>query len=47
MCGINGFNFKNDSLAKKMRKFTKSRGPDADGIYIDNFLQFCMTDSPI
>ena len=37
MCGINGFNFKNDSLAKKMRKFTKSRGPDADGIYIDNF----------
>ena len=37
MCGINGFNFRNDSLAMRMRKFTKSRGPDADGIYIDNF----------
>ena len=37
MCGINGFNFKDDSLAMKMRKFTKSRGPDADGVYIDNF----------
>ena len=37
MCGINGFNFRNDSLATKMRKFTKSRGPDADGIYIDDY----------
>ena len=37
MCGINGFNFKDNSLAMRMRKFTKSRGPDADGIYIDNF----------
>ena len=37
MCGINGFNFKDNSLAIRMRKFTKSRGPDADGIYIDNF----------
>ena len=36
MCGINGFNFRNDSLATKMRKFTRSRGPDADGIYIDD-----------
>ena len=37
MCGINGFNFKDHSLAMRMRKFTKSRGPDAEGIYIDNF----------
>ena len=39
MCGINGFNFKDNSLAMRMRKFTKSRGPDADGIYIDNFFK--------
>jgi len=28
MCGINGFNFKNDDLIKKMMFFTKNRGPD-------------------
>ena len=28
MCGINGFNFKNDELIVKMSSFTKSRGPD-------------------
>ena len=33
MCGINGFNFRDKSLAFKMKKFTKSRGPDADGEY--------------
>ena len=33
MCGINGFNFRDQSLAFKMKKFTKSRGPDADGEY--------------
>ena len=35
MCGINGFNFRDKSLAFKMKKFTKSRGPDADGEYND------------
>ena len=28
MCGINGFNFKNDELIVKMSSCTKSRGPD-------------------
>ena len=28
MCGINGFNFKNDELIFKMSSCTKSRGPD-------------------
>ena len=28
MCGINGFNFKDDSLINKMMSFTKNRGPD-------------------
>ena len=37
MCGINGFNFQDHSLATRMKKFTKSRGPDADGAYNDNF----------
>ena len=37
MCGINGFNFKDKSLIFKMKQFTKNRGPDADGIYSDDF----------
>ena len=37
MCGINGFNFQDQSLAIRMKKFTKSRGPDADGEYKDDF----------
>ena len=28
MCGINGFNFKDDDLIKRMMFFTKNRGPD-------------------
>ena len=28
MCGINGFNFKDVSLIKKMMALTASRGPD-------------------
>ncbi len=28
MCGINGFNFKDTNLIKKMMSFTSSRGPD-------------------
>ena len=35
MCGINGFNFKDKSLIVKMKEFTKMRGPDAEGIYLD------------
>lgn len=28
MCGINGFNFQDDNLIKRMMSFTKNRGPD-------------------
>ena len=37
MCGINGFNFPDNKLIHKMKKFTANRGPDAEGIYIDEF----------
>ena len=33
MCGINGFNFKDDELIVKMSSYTRSRGPD----YTDYF----------
>ena len=36
MCGINGFNFSDHELIKKMMAFTKNRGPDANGIYSEN-----------
>lgn len=35
MCAINGFNFKNEELIQKMNHTTKHRGPDADGIFLD------------
>ena len=38
MCGINGFNFKNIELLKKMSEITSSRGPDNEGFFFnDNF----------
>jgi len=38
MCGINGFNFKNIELLKKMSKITASRGPDNEGFFFnENF----------
>jgi asparagine synthase (glutamine-hydrolysing) len=35
MCGINGFNFKNEDLIKKMVEITRHRGPDQKGFYCD------------
>jgi len=35
MCGINGFNFKNDNLILAMNKTLCHRGPDGDGIFSD------------
>lgn len=32
MCGINGFNFQNDELARRMNAATRHRGPDATGV---------------
>ena len=37
MCGINGFNFRDRSLAARMKNFTRSRGPDAEGEYSDEY----------
>lgn len=36
MCGINGFNWKDGNLIKKMNDSLKHRGPDGEGIYTDN-----------
>ncbi len=33
MCGINGFNFVNKELIKKMNNSIKHRGPDAEGVF--------------
>ena len=38
MCGINGFNFSDNKLILNMKKFTANRGPDAEGIYIDEYI---------
>jgi len=35
MCGINGFNFQNRELIQKMNEKIKHRGPDQDGIFLD------------
>ncbi len=35
MCGINGFNWKNEYLIEKMNSSLKHRGPDDEGIYTD------------
>ena len=31
MCGVNGFNFKDINLIKKMSSITSNRGPDNEG----------------
>jgi asparagine synthase (glutamine-hydrolysing) len=36
MCGINGFNFNNRELIEKMNKKIWHRGPDGEGVYIDD-----------
>lgn len=36
MCSINGFNFKDEQLLKKMVQNTRHRGPDQEGFYWDN-----------
>lgn len=35
MCSINGFNFENEDLIRKMVQITKHRGPDDEGFYFD------------
>ncbi len=36
MCGINGFNFSDEQLIKKMNMVTAHRGPDGNGIFLDD-----------
>lgn len=36
MCGINGFNFKNQQLIETMNKKIQHRGPDDEGVYLDD-----------
>lgn len=36
MCAINGFNFENETLIKKMIYATKHRGPDDEGYFCDD-----------
>jgi asparagine synthase (glutamine-hydrolysing) len=40
MCSINGFNFGNETLIKKMVDVTKHRGPDDEGFYVDENVSF-------
>ena len=35
MCGINGFNWKDEYIIKKMNSRLKHRGPDDEGVYVD------------
>ncbi|MFA4960751.1 MAG: asparagine synthase (glutamine-hydrolyzing) [Candidatus Pacearchaeota archaeon] len=35
MCGINGFNFKNAKILKKMNQVLVHRGPDSEGTFFD------------
>jgi len=36
MCGINGFNFRDENLIKAMNKKIRHRGPDDEGLYVDD-----------
>jgi len=38
MCGINGFNWRNPELVRKMNSSVKHRGPDDEGIYVDDMV---------
>ena len=35
MCGINGFNFNDEPLIKRMNAAIKHRGPDDEGVFVD------------
>ncbi len=38
MCGISGFNWPDETIVKKMNLALKNRGPDGEGIYVDNMV---------
>ena len=43
MCGINGFNFEDKNLIKKMNQLLKHRGPDSNGQYVDSKVSLGQT----
>ncbi len=40
MCAINGFNFSDESLIRKMNQATAHRGPDGTGVFLDGEISF-------
>jgi len=42
MCGINGFTFADEKIARAMNKKIKHRGPDDEGIFIDKNFSLSM-----
>ncbi|TSC64205.1 MAG: asparagine synthase (glutamine-hydrolysing), partial [Parcubacteria group bacterium Gr01-1014_106] len=36
MCGINGFNLRDEALVKLMNERTRHRGPDGTGVFVEN-----------
>ena len=36
MCGISGFNWPDETIIKRMNRSLKNRGPDGEGLYVDN-----------
>lgn len=38
MCAINGFNFEDEGLIRKMNQITRHRGPDDSGVFLDDSL---------
>lgn len=40
MCGINGFNFKDENLIRKMNEKVRHRGPDDEGFFVDENISF-------
>jgi len=43
MCGINGFNWQNNDLIARMNEKLKYRGPDDNGIFIENGVSLGQT----
>jgi asparagine synthase (glutamine-hydrolysing) len=36
MCGINGFSWVDETLIREMNQTTCNRGPDDEGVFVDN-----------
>ncbi|MBM3281250.1 MAG: asparagine synthase (glutamine-hydrolyzing) [Candidatus Harrisonbacteria bacterium] len=52
MCGINGYSFSDNDLIRRMNKATKHRGPDGEGVFVNEDISFghnllSITDTPL